>query len=120
VNQPSSLIRQRDDLKYLQGIEVTCSGRVKEFRKHVTRRSLDSVLLVNVIITPLEMGESISVDHLWMLKRDLKKLGRVPDLGERIFLTGRVYSYKRLGGKSVDRGLFGTEDFGVAPLSYIS
>jgi hypothetical protein len=114
----SSVIRRRDDLRLLEGTLVEVGGRVKEFRKHERRRDLDTVLLVNIIITPTPIGESIFVGHLWFLRRQFKKLGRIPEQGERIRFFGLVYSYRRLGGKSVDRGLFNSTDYGVKPLSY--
>ena len=118
INDVTSVIRRRDDLRLLEGIPVLVSGRVKEFRKHERRKDLDTILLVNLIITPKPIGESISVGHLWFLRRQFKKAGRVPEQGERIRFEGEVYSYRRLGGKSIDRGLFNTTDYGVKPLSY--
>lgn len=115
--EKTSVIRQRGDLKYLLGAEVECSGRVKEFRPHGKRRDLDSICLVNVIVTPLPFGESLYVDHLWVLRRQFKKAGRIPEQNERVHFKGSVYSYKRLGGKSIDRGLFGLEDYGVLPIT---
>ena len=115
----SSVIRRRDDLRLLDGTPVTVSGRVKEFRKNERRRDLDTLLLVNLIITPLPIGESIAVSHLWFLRRQFKKLGRVPEQGERLKFEGEVYSYRRLGGKSIDRGIFNTTDYGVKPLSLL-
>jgi hypothetical protein len=97
----------------LQGTEVAVSGRVKEFRK-----DLDTLLLVNLIVTPLPIGESLFLSHLWFLRRQFKKIGRVPEQGERIQFIGEVYPYRRLGGKSIDRGLFNTTDFGIKPLRY--
>jgi hypothetical protein len=114
----SSVIRRRDDLRLLEWTKVIVSGRLKEFRRHERRRDLDTILLVNLIITPLPIGESIAVSHLWFLRRQFKKLGRIPEQGERIRFFGLVYSYRRLGGKSVDRGLFNSTDYGVKPLSY--
>ena len=118
INDVTSVIRRRDDLRLLEGIPVLVSGRVKEFRKHERRKDLDTILLVNLIITPKPIGESISVSHLWFLRRQFKKAGRVPEQGERIRFEGEVYSYRRLGGKSIDRGLFNTTDYGVKPLLY--
>lgn len=89
---------------------------MKELRPHSTRRDLDSLCLVNNIVTPIPVGESIYIDHLWVLKRQFKKAGRIPEQNERIKFKGRVYSYRRLGGKSLDRGLYGLEDFGILPL----
>jgi len=114
----TSVIRRRDDLRLLEGTPVLVSGRVKEFRKHERRKDLDTILLVNLIITPQPIGESISVGHLWFLRRQFKKLGKIPEQSERIRFEGEVYSYRRLGGKSIDRGLFNTTDYGVKPLSY--
>lgn len=114
----SSVVRGRDDLRYLEGTEVLVSGRLKEYRRHEKRRDLDTLLLVNLIVNPLPDGESIHVHHMWFLRREFKKLGRVPEQGERVRFRGTVYSYKRLGGKNLDRGLFGLEDFGIKPLSY--
>jgi hypothetical protein len=114
----TSVIRRRDDLRLLKGTPVIVSGRVKEFRKHERRRDLDTILLVNLIITPFPMGESISVGHLWFLTRQFKKIGRIPDQGERVRFEGEIYSYRRLGGKSIDRGLFNSTDYGVKPLSF--
>ena len=116
----SSVIRSRGDLRFLEGTEVEVSGRLKEYRKHEKRRDLDTLLLLNLIITPLPLGESISVHHMWFLRRQFRKLGRVPEQGERVRFVGVVYSYKRLGGKSADRGIFGAEDYGIKPLRYES
>ena len=114
----SSVIRRRDDLRLLEGTEVAVSGRVKEFRKHERRRDLDTILLVNLIVTPTPIGESCFIGHMWFLSRQFKKMGRVPEQGQRIQFLGEVYSYRRLGGRSIDRGLFNTTDFGVKPLRY--
>jgi hypothetical protein len=57
----NSVIRRRDDLKFLVGMEVLVSGRVKEYRRHEKRRDLDTVLLTSLIINPLPIGESIFV-----------------------------------------------------------
>lgn len=115
----SSVIRQREDLKFLEGVEVECSGRVKEFRPHPKRKDLDSVLLVNLIVTPLPLGESISVEHLWFLRKQFTKIDCCPKYNKRLRFKGKVYSYVRLGGKSIDRGLFGTTDFGILPLEIL-
>ena len=113
-----TVIRRRDDLRLLEGTLVEVSGRVKEFRKHERRRDLDTLLLVNLIVTPLPIGESIAVSHLWFLRREFKKLGRIPEQGERIRFLGTVYPYTRLGGKSIDRNLFNTVDYGIKPKEY--
>ncbi len=112
------MIRRREDLRLLQGTEVDVSGRVKEYRKHEKRRDLDTILLVNLIVTPIPLGESVFLSHLWFLRRQFKKIGRVPEQGERIQFIGEVYPYRRLGGKSIDRGLFNSTDFGIKPLRY--
>ncbi len=114
----TSIVRQRDDLRFLEGTEVEVSGRLKEYRRHEKRRDLDTLLLLNLIVTPIPLGESISVHHMWFLRRQFKKIGRVPEQGERLRFIGVVYSYKRLGGRSIDRGIFGTEDYGIKPLRY--
>ena len=114
----SSIVRQRDDLRFLEGTEVAVSGRLKEYRRHSKRRDLDTLLLTNLIVTPLPVGESIAIQHMWFLRREFKKIGRVPEQGERVRFIGVIYSYKRLGGKSTLRGLLGTEDYGIKPLRY--
>ena len=114
----SSVIRRREDLRLLEGTEVVVTGRVKEFRRHEKRRDLDTVLLVNLIVTPTPIGESVFLSHLWFLRRQFRKIGRVPEQGERVQFLGEVYSYRRLGGRSVDRGIFNTTDFGIKPLGY--
>ena len=114
----SSVIRRRDDLRLLQGTEVLVTGRLKEYRKHEKRRDLDTLLLVNLIVTPIPIGESVFLSHLWFLRRQFKKIGRIPEQGERIQFVGTVYSYRRLGGRSIDRGLFNSTDFGIKPLRY--
>ena len=105
-------------MKFLVGMEVSVSGRVKEYRRHEKRRDLDTVLLTSLIINPLPIGESIFVGHMWFLRRQFKKIGRIPEQGERIKFLGEVYSYRRLGGKSIDRGIFNTTDYGVKPVAY--
>ena len=114
----TSVIRGRDDLRYLNGTEVVVSGRVKEYRRHSKRRDLDSLLLVNISVTPRPFGESLFVHHMWFLRRQFRQIGRVPTQGERVQFVGVVYPYTRLGGKSIDRDLFGTTDYGVKPLNY--
>jgi hypothetical protein len=114
----SSIIRRREDLRLLEGTEVSVTGRLKEYRRHERRRDLDTLLLVNLIVTPRPIGESIFISHLWFLRRQFKKIGHIPEQGQRIHFIGEVYSYRRLGGKSIDRGLFNTTDFGIKPLRY--
>lgn len=116
MNTKNSVIRQREDLRFLDKTTVECSGRVKEFRKHPKRRDLDSVCLVNVIVTPVPLGESVYLDHLWILRKQFSKVGVRVERNERIFFPGTVYSYRRLGGKSIDRGLYGLEDYGILPI----
>ncbi len=98
---------------------MSCSGRIRDFKKHKRRTDLDAVLLVNVIVTPLPLGESISIDHLWVLSKKLSKLGADLTLNNRIYFEGSVYKYKRLGGKSLKRCLLGSEDYGIQPLKVI-
>jgi hypothetical protein len=114
----SSVIRRRDDLRLLEGIEVFVSGRLKEYRRHEKRRDLDTLLLVNLIVTPQPIGESLFLSHLWFLRRQFKKIGHIPIQGERVQFLGVVYPYRRLGGRSVDRGIFNTTDYGIKPLKY--
>jgi hypothetical protein len=114
----SSVIRRRDDLRLLEGTEVFVSGRLKEYRRHEKRRDLDTLLLVNLIVTPQPIGESLFLSHLWFLRRQFKKIGHIPIQGERVQFLGVVYPYRRLGGRSVDRGIFNTTDYGIKPLKY--
>jgi hypothetical protein len=114
----SSVIRRREDLRLLEGTLVEVSGRVKEYRRHEKRRDLDTVLLVNLIVTPTPFGESVFLGHLWFLRRQFKKIGRIPEQNERIKFLGEVYSYRRLGGRSIDRNLFNTVDYGVKPVAF--
>jgi hypothetical protein len=113
-----TVVRCRSDLRLLEGTLVVTSGRVKEFRRHAKRRDLDTILLVNLIITPQPYGESVGLSHLWFLRRQFKKMGRVPEQNERIRFLGEVCAYIRLGGKSAERNLLGHQDFGIKPLSY--
>jgi hypothetical protein len=116
----SSVIRRREDLRLLEGTQVRVSARVKELRKHEKRRDLHSFCLVNVYVSPLPLGETIYLSHIFILKRQFKKIGRVPELNERITFLATVYSYRRLGGKSLDRGLYNSTDYGLLPVSYAS
>ena len=118
VSNVSSVIRRRDDLRLLEGTEVLVSGRLKEYRRHEKRRDLDTLLLTSLIVNPQPIGESLFLSHLWFLRRQFKKIGRVPEQGERIQFIGEVYSYRRLGGRSIDRGLFNSTDYGIKPLRY--
>ncbi len=117
-NVSDTVIRRRDDLRLLEGTLVEVNGRVKEFRRHERRRDLDTILLVNLIVTPVPFGESLYLSHLWFLRRQFKKIGRIPEQNERIKFLGEVYPYRRLGGKSIDRNLFNTIDYGVKPVAY--
>ena len=114
----STVIRRREDLRLLEGTEVAVSGRLKEYRRHEKRRDLDTLLLVNLIVTPIPMGESVFLSHLWFLRRQFKKIGHIPEQGERVQFIGLVYPYRRLGGRSIDRGLFNSTDFGIKPIRY--
>ena len=116
----STIIRRREDLRLLEGTEVRVSARVKELRKHEKRRDLHSFCLVNVFVTPQPLGESIYLSHIFILKRQFKKIGRVPSLNERITFMATVYSYRRLGGKSMDRCIYNTTDYGLLPVSYVN
>ena len=97
-----------------QLVEVT--GRIKEFRQHPRKKHLETVLLVNLIVTPLPLGESMPLSHLWFLTRHLKRLGIPLEQNERVKFMGNVYAYHRLGGKSKSRGLKGTHDFSILPI----
>ena len=112
----SSVIRRREDLRLLEDTIVLVSGRFKEFRRHPKRRDLDTLLLVNLFVLPQPLGESIFLSHLWFLRRQFKKIGVAPEQGERLQFRGTVYSYKRLGGRSLDRGLFNSTDYGIKPI----
>ena len=114
----NSVIRRRKDLEFLVGTLVSVSGRLKEFRHHAKRRDLDTLLLVNLIITPIPYGESIALGHLWFLRRQFKKMGRVPEQNERVKFMGEVSAYVRLGGRSAERQLLGHQDYGIKPVSY--
>lgn len=114
----STVIRRRDDLRLLEGTEVRVTGRVKELRKHDKRKDLHSFCLVNVFVTPLPLGETIYLSHIFILSRQFKKIGRIPTLNERINFIASIYSYRRLGGKSLDRGLYNTTDYGLLPIRY--
>mgnify|MGYP003340892886 CR=1 FL=1 len=95
---------------------VEVSGRIKEFRTHPRKKHLETVLLVNLIVTPLPLGESFSIPHLWFLTRHLKRLDIPLDHNTRIQFIGSVYAYHRLGGKSKSRGIKGTHDFSILPV----
>ena len=106
----------RAELEPLEDHLVEVTGRIKEFRSHPRKTHLETVLLVNLIVTPLPLGESVPLTHLWCLKRHLKRLGVPLEQNTRITFTGTVYAYYRLGGKSKSRGLKGTHDFSILPI----
>lgn len=106
----------RVELEPLEDQIVEVTGRIKEFRQHPRKKHLETVLLVNLIVTPLPLGESLPLTHLWFLTRHLKRLGIPLEQNTRISFTGTVYAYHRLGGKSKTRGLKGTHDFSILPV----
>lgn len=106
----------RAELEPLEDQLVEVTGRIKEFRQHPRKKHLETVLLVNLIVTPLPLGESLLLTHLWFLTRHLKRLGIPLEQNTRISFTGTVYAYHRLGGKSKSRGLKGTHDFSILPV----
>lgn len=106
----------RAELEALEDQLVEVTGRIKEFRQHPRKKHLETVLLVNLIVTPLPLGESLALTHLWFLTRHLKRLGIPMEQNTRISFTGTVYAYHRLGGKSKSRGLKGTHDFSILPV----
>lgn len=106
----------RAELEPLEDQLVEVTGRIKEFRQHPRKKHLETVLLVNLIVTPLPLGESLLLTHLWFLTRHLKRLGIPLEQNTRVSFTGTVYAYHRLGGKSKSRGLKGTHDFSILPV----
>ena len=106
----------RQELEHLEAQLVRVSGRVKEFRDHAERADLRSLLLVNLIITPVPRGRSIKLSHLWVLEKHIRRTGIEPKQGRRITFVGSVYAYFRLGGKSKQRGLLGSHDFSILPM----
>lgn len=106
----------RECLQPFEDRLVEVSGRVKEFRTHPRKKHLETVLLVNLIVTPIPLGESFSISHLWFLTRHFRRLDIPLDQNIRIQFIGSVYAYHRLGGKSKSRGLKGTHDFSILPL----
>ena len=106
----------RAELEPLEDQLVEVTGRIKEFRRHPRKKHLETVLLVNLIVTPLPLGESVPLTHLWCLTRHLKRLDIPLEQNERIRFTGTIYAYHRLGGKSKSRGLKGTHDFSILPV----
>jgi hypothetical protein len=109
----------RKELEHLEAQLVEVSGRVKEFREHPERTDLQSLLLVNLVVTPLPRGKpkrSIKLTHLWVLTKHVRRAGVEPRRNRRIIFTGSVYAYYRLGGKSKERGLHGFHDFSILPM----
>lgn len=109
----------RKELEALEAQLVEVSGRVKEFRDHPERADLQSLLLVNLVVTPLPRGKpkrSIKLTHLWVLAKHVRRAGVEPKRNRRVIFTGSVYSYFRLGGKSKERGLHGSHDFSILPM----
>ncbi|ATW62808.1 hypothetical protein SCBWM1_gp124 [Synechococcus phage S-CBWM1] len=110
----NSIIPSRGNLKPYLGKIVFCSGVISEFRAHPTRRDLDSVCLSNLVITP-EEEDSVFIDHVWVLRRQLRRAKTPLSLGRRINFLAKVYRYRRLGGKSKEKGLWGEMDYGLSP-----
>lgn len=106
----------RKELEPHEAQLVETSGRVKEFREHPERKDLESVLLVNVEIRPVGVRKLIKLSHLWVLSKHLRRAGINPVKGRRCRFIGSVYSYFRVGGKSKQRGLFGSHDFSILPM----
>jgi hypothetical protein len=95
---------------------VHCRARLKEYRDHPSRDDLRSAVFVPAIITPEMSRDSITLHHLWVLQRHLKTADVTLHKGRWVEFVGTVYAYKRLGGKSEERGLKGQWDFGVLPV----
>lgn len=109
----------RKELEAFEAQLVEVSGRVKEFREHPERSDLQSLLLVNLVVTPLPRGKpkrSIKLTHLWVLTKHVRRAGVEPRRNRRILFIGSVYAYYRLGGKSKERGLHGSHDFSILPM----
>lgn len=109
----------RRELQHLEALLVEVSGRVKEFRDHPERSDLQSLLLVNISVTPLPRGRpkrAIKLTHLWVLTKHLVRAGVEPRRNRRVTFVGSVYAYYRLGGKSRERGLHGSHDFSILPM----
>ena len=101
-----------------QMIEV--KARLKEFRDHPTREDLRSAVFVPAILKPFDASCEIHLHHLWILHRHLQAANCRLYKGRWTSFIGSVYSYKRLGGKSNERGLKGTWDFGVLPVETLN
>lgn len=108
----------RKELEPYESQLVEVSGRCKEFRDHPERKDLQSILLVNVQIRPLNKRRLIKLSHLWVLTKHVKRVGIEPKRGRRLKFMGSVYAYFRLGGKSKQRGLHGFHDFSILPMPF--
>jgi len=101
-----------------QMIEV--KARLKEYRDHPTREDLRSAVFVPAILKPFDGSCEIHLHHLWVLQRHLTSAGCTLHKGRWTNFLGSVYSYRRLGGKSDERGLKGTWDFGILPVETLN
>ena len=110
----------RKELEPYEAQLVEVSGRVKEFREHSERKDLQSLLLVNVQIRPVNKRRLIKLTHLWVLAKHVKRVGIEPKRGRRLKFIGSVYAYFRLGGKSKQRGLLGFHDFSILPMEPVA
>lgn len=95
---------------------VHVRGRLKEYRDHPSREDLRSAVFVPAVITPQQSNCRIELHHLWILQRHLEKADVRLHKGRWVEFVGTVYSYRRLGGKSEERGLKGLWDFGILPV----
>jgi len=98
---------------------VHVRGRLKEYRDHPSRDDLRSAVFVPAIITPQNSHCKIELHHLWILQRHLRKSEVTLHKGRWVEFVGTVYAYKRLGGKSTERGLRGLWDFGILPVHHL-
>lgn len=98
---------------------IHCRGRLKEYRDHPDREDLRSAVFVPAIITPQRSDCKIELHHLWILRRHLEGAGVTLHKGRWVEFVGVVYAYKRLGGKSDERGLKGLWDFGILPVHHL-
>lgn len=97
---------------------VHVRARLKEYRDHPARDDLKSAVFVPAIITPQQSNCKIELHHLWILLRHLKKAEVKLHKGRWVEFVGTVYSYRRLGGRSEERGLKGLWDFGILPVHH--
>jgi hypothetical protein len=95
---------------------IEVKARFKEYREHPTRGDLKSAVFVPAVITPFEGGCKIEIHHLWILQRHLVNAGCRLHKGRWVEFLGTVYSYRRLGGKSEERGIKGMWDYGILPI----